>query len=71
MKSNKMLHIYADMESLIKKIDICPNNPEKSSTTNTGEHIPCDYSIQAYFITWERLHEKVFYFFKRKRKIYS
>ena len=25
--------IYADIESLIKKIDGCANNPEKSSTT--------------------------------------
>ena len=25
--------IYADMESLIKKIDRCANNPENSSTT--------------------------------------
>ena len=26
--------IYADMKSLIKKINGCANNPEKSSTTN-------------------------------------
>ena len=25
--------IYADLESLIEKIDVCKNNPEKSSTT--------------------------------------
>ena len=30
MKSDKMLYIiYADLESLIKKIDGCVNNPEK------------------------------------------
>ena len=32
MKLGKMLHIiYGDIESLIKKIDGCTNNPEKSS----------------------------------------
>ena len=27
-----------------KKIDVCANNPEKSSTTKIGEHISCGYS---------------------------
>ena len=41
MKSDKTPYmIYADLESLIKKIDACANNPEKSSTTKIGEHIP-------------------------------
>ena len=41
MKSDKMSYIiYADLESLIKKIDGCANNPEKSSTTKIGEHVP-------------------------------
>ena len=31
--------IYADIKSLIKKIDGCENNPESSSTTKIGEHI--------------------------------
>ena len=35
--------IYADLECLIKKIDECANDPEKSSTTKIGEHIPCRY----------------------------
>ena len=40
MKSDKMPYIiYADIESLIKKIDGCANNPENSSTTKIGEHI--------------------------------
>ena len=48
MKSNKMPYIiYADNESFIKKIDGCANNPENSSTTKIGEHIPCRYSISA------------------------
>ena len=37
--------IYADLESLIEKIDNCKNNPEKSSTTKIGKHILCAYSI--------------------------
>ena len=32
--------IYADIKSLIIKIDRYANNPEKSSTTKIGQHIP-------------------------------
>ena len=49
MKSHKMSYIiYADIESLIKKIDGCVNNPESSSATKIGEHIPCGYQCQLY-----------------------
>ena len=34
--------IYADMESLMKKIDGFAYNPENSSTAKIGEHIPWD-----------------------------
>ena len=45
MKSDKMPYIiYADLESSIKKIDGCANNPEKPSTTKIGKHILCEYS---------------------------
>ena len=37
--------IYADIGSLIKKIDGHANNPESSSTRKIGEHIPCGYSM--------------------------
>ena len=37
--------IYADIESLIKKIDGCANNQENSSMTKIGEHIPYEYSM--------------------------
>ena len=37
--------IYADLESLSKKIDGCANNPENSSATKIVEHIPCGYSM--------------------------
>ena len=34
MKSDKIPHInYADIESLIRKLDGCANNPDNSSTT--------------------------------------
>ena len=46
MESDKMPYIvYADIESLIKKIDGCVNNPENSSRTKVGKHIPCGYSM--------------------------
>ena len=41
MKSDKMPYItYADIESLIRKIYRCANNPENSSSTKIVEHIP-------------------------------
>ena len=36
---------YADIESLIRKIDGCANNPEIFSATKVGEHILCGYSV--------------------------
>ena len=46
MKSDKMPHIvYGDLESLLKKADGCAINLEISSTTKTGEHIICGYSM--------------------------
>ena len=46
MKSHKMSYIiYTDIETLIKKMNGCSNNPESSSTTKIGEHIPCGYSM--------------------------
>ena len=40
MKLDKMPYIInADLESLIKKIDGCANNPEKSSTRKICKHI--------------------------------
>ena len=46
MKSDKMSFIiYANIEYLIRKINGCSNNQERSSTTTRGEYIPCGYSI--------------------------
>ena len=37
--------IYADIESLLEKINTCHNNPEKSSTTKINKHTASDYSL--------------------------
>ena len=36
---------YCDIESLIKKIDVCDNNSEKSYTSRISKHKPCGFSI--------------------------
>ena len=42
MKSDKMPYIiYAYVESLIKKIDGCANNPQNSAKAKIGEYVPC------------------------------
>ena len=57
IKSDKMsCIIYADIESLIKKIDRCANNLEKSSTTKIGKHIPCGYSMST---IWALIVQKI------------
>ena len=46
VKSDKMAYIiYADIESLIKKIDGCSNNSKNSAITKIREHILCGYSM--------------------------
>ena len=37
--------IYADLESLLEKMNACHNNPEKSSTTIINKHTPSGYSL--------------------------
>ena len=37
--------IYADLECLLKKMSICYNNPEESSTTEINKHVPSGYSL--------------------------
>ena len=43
----KQCIIHADLESLIKKVEHCKNNPEKSSAKKLCEHILCNYSTSA------------------------
>ena len=51
--------IYADLECLIEKIDECKNNPENSSTTKVGEHIPSGFSMSTIssFKNIENMHD--------------
>ena len=49
--------IYADIESLIQKVDGCANNPENSSTTKIAEHIPCKYSMSTIW-TFDHIENK-------------
>ena len=37
--------IYADVESLLEKMNTGHNNPEKSSTTKINKHTPSGYSL--------------------------
>ena len=37
--------IYADLECSIEKIDGCKNNPENSSTSKKGKHVPSVFSM--------------------------
>ena len=37
--------IFADLESLLKKMGTCHNNPEISSTTKINKHTPSSYSL--------------------------
>ena len=48
--------IYADIESLIRKIDGYANNPKNSSTAKIGDHIPCGYSVSK---TWAFDHIEI------------
>ena len=40
--------IYADLESVVEKINTCHNNPEKSSSTKINEHTPSSYLLFTY-----------------------
>ena len=40
--------IYADLESLLEKMNTCHNNPEKSSTTKINKYTPSGYSLFTY-----------------------
>ena len=37
--------MYADLESLLKKMSTCYDSPEKSSTTKINKHTPSGYSL--------------------------
>ena len=37
--------MYADLEFLLKKMDTCTNDPNKSSTTKKNKHEMCSYLL--------------------------
>ena len=37
--------IYAELQSLLEKINTCHNNSKKSSATKISNHTPCGYSL--------------------------
>ena len=37
--------IYANLKCLLKKVNACQNNPEKSYTEKKAKHIPSGYSL--------------------------
>ena len=41
--------IYADLECIIEKIDVCKNNHENSVTRKVSEYIPSGFSMSAIF----------------------
>ena len=40
--------IYANLESLLKKMDTCINDPGTSSTTQINKHEMCGYSLSTH-----------------------
>ena len=42
-KTQSIVQSHAGLESLIKKVDRCKNNPERLSTIKVDEHITCGY----------------------------
>ena len=52
--------IYADIESLIRKINGYANNLGKSLTTKIGSHIPCEYSMSTIW-GFDHLEDKHLY----------
>ena len=56
--------IYADLESLLEKMNTCHNNPKKSSITKINKHTPSGYSFFTHcsFDTTEG-HKNVIYMF--------
>ena len=62
MKSEKMPYIiYADIESLIRKMDKCANDPKNYSTAIVGDHIPWECSMST---IW------AFYYIEIKHTLY-
>ena len=53
--------IYANLESLLKKMKTCHNNPEKSSTTKINNHTPSGYSLFTH-CSFDTTKNKLYYY---------
>ena len=53
--------IYADLESLLNKMDTCTNGPNKSSTTKKKKHEMCGYSLITHCSFDEKNNTKDYY----------
>ena len=51
--------IYADVESLLEKINTCHNNPKKSSKTKINKHAPSRYSLFTIVIPLTKEENKI------------
>ena len=52
---------YADLESLLEKMNTCHNNPKKSSTTKTNKYTPSGNSLFTY-CSFDRTKNKLGYY---------
>ena len=53
--------IFADLESLLEKMNTCRNNPEKSSTTKINKHTASCYSLFTH-CSFDRTKNKLDYY---------
>ena len=53
--------IYADLESLLEKMNTCQNNPKKSSTTKINEHTTSGYSLFTH-CSFDTTKNKLYYY---------
>ena len=52
--------IYADLECLLKNINTCSNNPDKSYTEKKAEHKPSGYSlVNAVHLINQKIKERI------------
>ena len=62
--------IYADMDSLLKKINMCHSNPENLSTTEMSLHTSCGYSLFTR-CTFDTTKNKLDHILKCQKKLAS
>ena len=53
--------IYADLESLLEKMNTCYDNPEKSSTTKINKQTPSGYSLFTH-CSFNKAENKLYYY---------